>query len=593
VPLTQEQSCEAASQPGVLGKHPIEYFSGQKVKSQLDYEDFGAFPLSVVRYYRSGDLLAQNASTGGATPVPSPAQTGLIPIALGWRFLLGASLRQTAEQLPPGNTGELKLGAHIDIHSDGSSEDFHRQLLTLEQSVYASKSEHDQGQLIQTGNTLTYSRANDSRRWQFDANTSRLLQEQDASGQTHSYSYNSAGQVQSISDGFGRSLLFSYTSAGQIASITTPDAQTITYSYDAQNRLSGVTYPSSGSSSGGSTSTTITYHYEDSRFPNALTGITDEAGIRWQSYAYDAQGRAISSQLAGGAEHYQVAYTTAPATSTSPATITAAAVTDALGTVRSYQYGMAAGRLAVLSASSASEDPNKDSAATRSQGAAGTIDSQTDFLGVQTQYQYDGLPAGSAAGAYSRRLLTQSTRAAGQPEEQSTRTQWHPSYNLPLETIEAGRTAGSGAALADLRKTTYSYNSAGQIQSIHTQDLQNPNAPAQTISLTWYGDNPADPAAFKGLLKSTSTAAAGTTTSATSPAAPTPWGKPPATATTWLGASPPSPPPMAPKPPTATTGAAGSPPASTTPQVLAAPMPLIPLAIAPTVCCKRPPWPMV
>lgn len=34
---------------GVASNYPIEFFSGQKVKTQLDYEDGAAFPLSVVR----------------------------------------------------------------------------------------------------------------------------------------------------------------------------------------------------------------------------------------------------------------------------------------------------------------------------------------------------------------------------------------------------------------------------------------------------------------------------------------------------------------------------------------------------------------
>jgi YD repeat-containing protein len=52
------------------------------------------------------------------------------------------------------------------------------------------------------------------------------------------------------------------------------------------------------------------YHHEDGRWPQAVTGITDEAGVRYGTYAYDAQGRVTRSELAGGAERLDFAYTT-------------------------------------------------------------------------------------------------------------------------------------------------------------------------------------------------------------------------------------------------------------------------------------------
>ena len=43
------------------------------------------------------------------------------------------------------------------------------------------------------------------------------------------------------------------------------------------------------------------YHHEDGRWPQAVTGITDEAGARYGTYSYDAQGRVTRSELSGGA----------------------------------------------------------------------------------------------------------------------------------------------------------------------------------------------------------------------------------------------------------------------------------------------------
>jgi uncharacterized protein RhaS with RHS repeats len=76
--------------------------------------------------------------------------------------------------------------------------------------------------------------------------------------------------------------------------------------------------------------------YENATFPQALTGILDENGARWGTFAYDSRGRAIRTQLAGAVNSYQVSY---PLTG-------AATVVDPLGTSRSYRYSTTSGKLA-------------------------------------------------------------------------------------------------------------------------------------------------------------------------------------------------------------------------------------------------------
>jgi YD repeat-containing protein len=68
------------------------------------------------------------------------------------------------------------------------------------------------------------------------------------------------------------------------------------------------------------------YHHKDDRWPQSVTGITDEAGVRYGTYAYDAQGRITKSELAGGAERLDFAC--ASDASGKPTT----AVTDYTGT---------------------------------------------------------------------------------------------------------------------------------------------------------------------------------------------------------------------------------------------------------------------
>lgn len=75
------------------------------------------------------------------------------------------------------------------------------------------------------------------------------------------------------------------------------------------------------------------FHYEDSLNPRKLTGITDERGVRYATWAYDLQGRALSSEHAGGAEKVHITYN-ANGTST---------VTNALGKKATYSFAVSQG----------------------------------------------------------------------------------------------------------------------------------------------------------------------------------------------------------------------------------------------------------
>ena len=66
----------------------------------------------------------------------------------------------------------------------------------------------------------------------------------------------------------------------------TPDGP-FSYSYDTNGNLTKVTKPDTY---------TIQYEYENATYVNALTGITDEKGVRYATFGYDSSGRANSTQ---------------------------------------------------------------------------------------------------------------------------------------------------------------------------------------------------------------------------------------------------------------------------------------------------------
>ena len=90
------------------------------------------------------------------------------------------------------------------------------------------------------------------------------------------------------------------------------------YGYDDRSNLVSVTWPDQ---------TARTYHYEDIIDPRLLTGLTDERGIRVETYRYDDRGRPIESGRIGGADRIQVEYGDQERT-----------VIEALGSVRTHRY---------------------------------------------------------------------------------------------------------------------------------------------------------------------------------------------------------------------------------------------------------------
>jgi RHS repeat-associated protein len=108
-----------------------------------------------------------------------------------------------------------------------------------------------------------------------------------------------SGLLETVSASSGESLDFTYNVSNRISAVTDHAGRVWGYRYDAVDNIEYVNYPAG---------TTKQYHYEDTNFPGALTGITDENGIRHSTYSYDTEGRAVMSALAGDVERIDIAY---------------------------------------------------------------------------------------------------------------------------------------------------------------------------------------------------------------------------------------------------------------------------------------------
>lgn len=253
-----------------------------------------------------------------------------------------------------------------------------------------------------------------------------------------------------ISHRSGRSLQFGYDGSGRLASVTAPDGTVRRYGYDSSNRLVSIQYPDN---------TTKQYLYENSTYPLALTGVIDQRGVRYATWTYDSQGRATSSENAGGVGRTTLAFN-------ADGTV---AVTDALGTTRIQRYATV-GAKKLFAGQNIPCVSCEDDAATAVYNAAALLTESTDFLGVATRFTWDA----------ERRLPAATTYAAGRPEEKTVRTEWHPTLDLPTQVVEAGRTRSytydangkrltetiTGGAGGEARTWSWTYTAEGLVASM-------------------------------------------------------------------------------------------------------------------------------
>ena len=406
----------------------IQPATGQVAHGEADWDDASPHPLSLTRHYKSQGNVA--AGLGAA-----------------WSHNWAASAQK------------LDLQAAIRF-GDGSKVFFTR---SSTGSVWLAQNQRDS--LVETPTGLSYARLSDEVRYDFDA-AGRLVSMVARNGWTYRLAYSPEGRLASVTNAFDRVLSFEHGTAGQLTSVVTPDGKSLSYSYDTESRLAAARKPDGS---------VRRYHYEDSRHPQALTGITDEAGVRARTYSYDALGRAISSHEAGGVQPLSVTYPTHSATTGTlvagteidPAIYRVNIQTvDAIGQPRTLIWQGGDGQVRLLGADS----PAAASLASRSFTGPNLPESETDFLGVSTAFSWD----------LDRQLKLSTTKAVGRPEAQASQTEWHPIFRLPILVTEPGRTTtytydDHGNKLSELitdtatgqqRSWTFTYNAQGLQETV-------------------------------------------------------------------------------------------------------------------------------
>ncbi len=248
----------------------------------------------------------------------------------------------------------------------------------------------------------------------------KLQSVRERNGRTTTLSYNAANQLTKVTAPSGRSLSFAYGKQNRVASVSAPDGAITKYGYNLRGMLSTVSHPDG---------TTRQYVYENSRFPTAVTGVVDENGNRYATYAYDDQARATSSTLAGGANQYRFQYGDNYQTT----------VTDPTGKTSVYSFLKQNGVLLPTSISA----PCGLCGSTRkssSYDANNNLVQETDYNGTVTTHAYD-----------SQKREIQQVDGAGTASARTTTTEWHKIWNLPLRIA------------SPTKLEAYSYDSNGNL----------------------------------------------------------------------------------------------------------------------------------
>ncbi|MGN9463150.1 RHS repeat domain-containing protein [Pseudomonas syringae pv. aptata] len=363
----------SCSSPSTLAGNPINFTYGNKIQDETDFE---SKTIKISRFYNSSDGL--------------------------WRHNFSTRLYFSDRSA-------------VMVRADGKENLF-------SPSAEGYISETDVGTLKKENDSWRYDGLN--HQVLFFSASGDLTQVNDPQGIVYKlvYSQRGLGREIVVSNEYGDSIVLVESAKRQLKSLKAPK-QEIVFSYDDNQNLSERVFNSGGISS------IRKYHYEDVFSPNLLTGITDERGVRFATWAYDRAGRAISSQHAGNAGAVKISYTSDGSS----------VVTNELGKDTAYRYEIIAGvkRLVEVKGQPTPDCPASNSSYTYND--RGLVLTKTDAKGLITTYSYN-----------DRGLEISRTEATGTTLARTTTTEWDPDRFLPIKVIEPNRV------------TVYSYDNQGR-----------------------------------------------------------------------------------------------------------------------------------
>ena len=290
----------------------------------------------------------------------------------------------------------------------------------------------------------------------YNSSDGKLASIRKRNGYTQTLTY-AGGQLIAVTDSYGRQITFTYNGRSWVDSATGPDGRQVTYSYrdifaiTSTDLLEKVAYPDE-TAADPNDNPRITYHYENASFPYALTGITDERGIRYATWQYDSNGRATLSEHAGGVDRVTIAFNTNGTVTT----------TNALNKDTIYSISTV---LQTKLASTVQGVASPNCAAANSSytyNTRGRITSTTDWKGFVTNRTV----------TTTEGLETSRTEAFGTAQARTITTSWDVPKRVPT-LISAPR-----------KNTSFTYDSDGLVQTITETDTTSHAVPYSTNGQT-------------------------------------------------------------------------------------------------------------
>lgn|GEM_PF-2322095 len=236
--------------------------------------------------------------------------------------------------------------------------------------------------------------------------------------------YTTGGVI--VENSNGEKLKFTQSEYYQPTSLNR-DGLAVLYQYDSSERLIKVTQDY------GSKQTVRGYAYSNETGSlNLLTSMTDERGVVKQTWAFDSQGRVISTQNFGDVGKVAFAYNSDGSTS----------LTNELGKVMVYKFQTIRGVRRIVAMEGSLSENCSASNSKYTYNERGQLLTKTDALGVVTLFGYN-----------DRGLETSRTEASGTALARTITTEWDPVLALPTKVSSPAKT------------TLYTYDGEGNLLS--------------------------------------------------------------------------------------------------------------------------------
>ncbi|MEW6665618.1 MAG: RHS repeat-associated core domain-containing protein [Thermodesulfobacteriota bacterium] len=327
----------------------------------------------------------------------------------------------------------------------------------------------------------------DGTEYSFDSQ-GRLTMIGDRNGNSQILTYQDS-LLRSVADNFGRRIDFTYNQDARLVSVSGPAGE-VDFAHDSHGNLVEVTCLDGNKRR---------FLYEDTRYPQAMTGIIQEDGLRYATYVYDSEERAVLSKHAGDSKVVQVEY--GPGLKRK--------LTDSLGRERTFdlQVTQGIGRIKTSTGSGCGSCPG-EGAADYDLDARLRIETSMDGSGAVTVLTHD-----------SRGNVLTRTEAYGTPEQRTLTFTYHDEYNIPTSLKRQSLSGGGKESVVLfeydergnlLKKTESGFDGATSLTRsvIYTYDehgrglsVDGPREDVNDVAVLEYYPNTLDQGFDRGMLK--------------------------------------------------------------------------------------------